>query len=69
VARVAEESEPMIDTVAFYDLPGWTFVPFKLPDGQWRVDGVHTDERFVSRAGSDLELLLIECADHARKLR
>ncbi len=56
----------MPDALTFDDLPGWTFVPVEVSPGQWRVDGVHLDGRSVSRAGCDVELLLVESADDAR---
>lgn len=58
----------MLDTVTFDDLSGWTFIPIEISAGQWRVDGVHPDGRSVTRSGADLELLLVECANDARKL-
>jgi hypothetical protein len=58
----------MQDALTFDDLPGWTFVPVEVSPGQWRVDGVSDDERSVSRSGTDVELLLVECADDARNL-
>ena len=58
----------MRDALTFDDLPGWTFVPVEVSPGQWRVDGVSGDERSVSRSGTDVELLLVECADDARNL-
>jgi hypothetical protein len=58
----------MQDALTFDDLPGWTFVPVEVSPGQWRVDGVSADERSVSRSGTDVELLLVECADDARNL-
>ncbi|MEJ1967596.1 MAG: hypothetical protein WDN03_03010 [Rhizomicrobium sp.] len=57
----------MNDPIAFDDLPSWTFIPAEISPGNWRVDGVHPDGRSVTRSGTDLELLLVECADDARQ--
>jgi hypothetical protein len=58
----------MPGTLTFDDLPGWTFVTTELSPEKWRVDGVHPDGRSVTRSGTDVELLLVECADDARNL-
>ena len=52
----------MADEIEDPKAPGWRFRITEFSPGGYRVDGLHSDGRSVSRQGSDPEAVLAETA-------